>query len=203
METARGCIMALLLVVGVYFQEAGFTAPRMPSSIQSHVASLKEAIARRFGSSFAKKMPSLDGELQERRREFNAVVFDTVPTYVTTSSVSPAKALTGRFSAARMPLAANHSWVEAEGEVSVILSYDPAEDRYQKFMVRLNTGKLLLISHDTASAPRVENLKLGDRIACFGEYAMGQNGEEISWPQEDGDGQHESGWLKHNGKTYQ
>ena len=202
MEKVRDCIVALLLVVGVYLQESGFLRSHMPAGVPSQTNSVQTASARGIGS-VPDKATAAERGIQERQGASNAVESGAAASSVTTSAVSQAKAHSDLPSTARSLIYPNHSRIEAEGEVAVILSYDPADSRYQKFMVRLKTGKLLLISHDTASAPRIEKLKLGDRIAFCGEYSQSLNGEEVSWTHKDRDGQHEAGWLKHNGKTYQ
>ena len=118
-------------------------------------------------------------------------------------SVSQPHFLVRRPASDRSRLFRNHTHVMAKGEVAVILTFHPAEDRYQKFMVRLSSGKLVLVVHDTAMAPCVENLNLGDRVAVCGEYSFGQNGNEIGWTHKDKDGQNRSGWLKHDGRIYE
>ena len=206
MEKVRDCIVALLLVVGVYLQESGFLRSHMSAGVPSQTNSVQtaSASARAIGSA-SDRAPAADRGMQERQGASvsNAVESAAAASSVTTSAATQATAHADLPLAERSPIYPNHSRIEAEGEVAVILAYDPADSRYQKFMVRLKTGKLLLISHDTASAPRIEKLKLGDRIAFCGEYSQSLNGEEVSWTHKDRDGQHEAGWLKHNGKTYQ
>lgn len=182
--------------------------------MQSQVCREEAAVAQKTPSAGLTGMTSLGQEIQERRQAFNTVVFDpvtsSVPSAASAQAPAPVRAPislnTGGpgLKAKRQPtLYPNHSWVEAEGEVAVILSYDPTDARHQKFMVRLDSGKMLLVVHDTAMAPRVENLALGDLIAFCGEYLHGQNGDEIRRTYKDLEGRNDPGWLRHNGKLYQ
>lgn len=203
------------LVTCVFFHETGCRPSAMSSRIQPQVCREEVAVAPKSSGPAIVGVPSLERELQERRQAFNTVVFDPLTTSVATAAAAqgaapvraPISLNTGgaglksrRQSTTLYP---NHSWVEAEGEVAVILSYDPADSRHQKFMVRLDSGKMLLVVHDTAKAPRVENLALGDMIAFCGEYLRGQNGDEIRRTYKDVEGRDDPGWLRHNGKLYQ
>lgn len=97
----------------------------------------------------------------------------------------------------------NHSQVEGEGEVVVILGDSPDAETRQKFMVRLASGTMLLIDHDTEKAPRVEKLELGDDITFCGEYSYDIDGNVVRWTHRDPSGRHPAGWLRHDGRTYQ
>lgn len=203
------------LVTGIFFHETGCHRSAMTSSVLPPVNKDAAAVAQKPPEVASKVVPSLERELQERRQAFNTVVFDAVTASnaaVASEQIpapvrAPISLNTGgpglKAKRQATTLYPNHSWVEAEGEVAVILSYDPADSRHQKFMVRLDSGKMLLVVHDTAMAPRVENLALGDVIAFCGEYLHGQNGDEIRRTYKDLEGRYDPGWVMHNGKLYQ
>jgi hypothetical protein len=60
-----------------------------------------------------------------------------------------------------------------------------------------------LIAHNIDIAQRINNLTIGDTIYFSGEYVWNEKGGLVHWTHHDPRGRHESGWLKHNGTTYQ
>ena len=92
---------------------------------------------------------------------------------------------------------------EGDGRVSKILSDDTDGNRHQKFIVTLNSGQTLLIAHNIDLAGRINSIQEGDRISFYGEYEWNSKGGVIHWTHHDPSGNHITGWLKHNGHTYQ
>lgn len=93
--------------------------------------------------------------------------------------------------------------VQGEGVVIKLLNDDNEGDRHQKFIIRLKSGQTLLIAHNIDIAPRVGNLKVGDKVNFYGEYEWNSQGGVIHWTHKDPQNKHPHGWLKHQGKTYQ
>ena len=93
--------------------------------------------------------------------------------------------------------------VTGAGSVLKILPGDNDGSRHQRFILKLRSGQTLLISHNIDLAPRVPALREGDSIAFYGEYEWNAKGGVIHWTHRDPRGRHASGWLKHNGRTYQ
>ncbi len=93
--------------------------------------------------------------------------------------------------------------VAAAGEVIKLLPDDDVGSRHQRFLLRLDSGQTLLIAHNIDLAPRINSLRVGDRVAFNGEYEWNEHGGVIHWTHHDPAGRHEAGWLKHNGRTYQ
>ncbi len=93
--------------------------------------------------------------------------------------------------------------VQAEGVVTRILSDDLDGSRHQRFILRLRTGQTVLISHNIDVAPRIEDLKTGDRVEFYGQYEWNAKGGTVHWTHHDPDGSHMGGWLKHRARTYQ
>jgi hypothetical protein len=93
--------------------------------------------------------------------------------------------------------------VEASGRVDRVLRDDTEGARHQRFIVRLDSGRTVLISHNIDLAPRVDSLSEGDAISFAGEYEWNDRGGVIHWTHHDPAGRHVAGWLRHNGKTYQ
>lgn len=93
--------------------------------------------------------------------------------------------------------------VEASGKVKAILRDDAEGSRHQKFILSLDNGLTVLVAHNIDLAPRVQNLKKGDVVKFKGEYEYSHQGGVIHWTHIDPQNQHQSGWLKHEGKTYQ
>jgi hypothetical protein len=92
--------------------------------------------------------------------------------------------------------------VEAEGVVTRILADDRRGSRHQRFLIQLASGQTLLIAHNIDLAPRVADLKPGDRVRFLGEYEWGERGGTIHWTHRDDAGDHVDGWLEHRGRRY-
>ena len=93
--------------------------------------------------------------------------------------------------------------VTGTGQVSRILGDDSIGDRHQRFVLRLPSGQTVLVAHNVDIAPRVEGLNVGDTVSFHGEYDWNDKGGVVHWTHHDPQGSHESGWLKHAGRTYQ
>jgi hypothetical protein len=99
----------------------------------------------------------------------------------------------------------NHSDIQVggSGKVIRILSDDTQGSRHQRFIIELNSGQSLLISHNIDIAPRIRTLKVGDHINFYGEYEWNSKGGVVHWTHHDPSARHEAGWLNHGGKIYQ
>jgi Protein of unknown function (DUF3465) len=93
--------------------------------------------------------------------------------------------------------------ITGDGVVSKLLSDDTDGRRHQRFILTLESGQTLLVAHNIDLAPRLEPLKSGDAVAFNGVYEWNAKGGVIHWTHRDPSGQHEPGWLKHAGRTYQ
>ena len=98
-----------------------------------------------------------------------------------------------------------HSDVQVNGTGTVIKLFrdDNQGSRHQKFILRLPSGQTLLIAHNIDLAPRINNISNGDKVQFYGEYEWNDRGGVIHWTHHAPNDQHVSGWLKHNGRTYQ
>lgn len=93
--------------------------------------------------------------------------------------------------------------VMGEGVVTKILADDDDGSRHQRFILSLASGETLLIAHNIDLAPRLASLEPGDSVEFNGVYEWNSKGGLIHWTHRDPGGEHQAGWLKHNGKTYQ
>lgn len=124
-------------------------------------------------------------------------------------SFSPSQSLTSTSSSADNELEkafqSQQSGVQVGGEgvVDRVLSDDNDGSRHQRFVLRLASGQTLLIAHNIDIAPRIEALASGDRVSFYGQYEWNAEGGVIHWTHRDPEGQHVSGWLKSNDRTYQ
>jgi len=101
---------------------------------------------------------------------------------------------------------ANHlgnQQVEGQGTVVRMLADDADGSRHQRFIVRLKSGRTLLVSHNIDLAPRIDALRTGDAVAFYGEYEWNPKGGVIHWTHHDPQGRHPAGWIRHAGQTYQ
>lgn len=93
--------------------------------------------------------------------------------------------------------------VRGSGTVSRILSDDNEGSRHQRFIVRLSSGRTLLIAHNIDLAPRVRSLSVGDTVSFYGEYETNDRGGVIHWTHHDPRGSHVGGWIEHKGRRYE
>jgi len=89
------------------------------------------------------------------------------------------------------------------GVVIKNLADDNEGSRHQKFLVELNSGQTLLVSHNIDLAPRINTLEEGHEVDVFGQYEWNDRGGVIHWTHHDPDGDHIGGWIKHNGEIYE
>lgn len=94
-------------------------------------------------------------------------------------------------------------WVQGSGEVTKLLADDNHGSRHQKFLVRINAAQTLLFAHNIDLSPRINTLKVGDTIEFKGEYVFNPKGGVIHWTHHDPKGQHQGGWIKHQGNTFE
>jgi hypothetical protein len=93
--------------------------------------------------------------------------------------------------------------VTGEGVVSNVLSDDNDGRRHQRFILRLASGQTQLVAHNIDLAPRIASLETGDTVAFNGVYEWNSKGGVIHWTHHDPRGEHQAGWLEHDGRTYQ
>ena len=93
--------------------------------------------------------------------------------------------------------------VQGQGTVTKLLPDDNNGARHQRFILQLPVGITVLVAHNIDLAARIPNLKVGDVVAFNGEYEWNSKGGVIHWTHHDPRGQHEAGWLRHDGVTYQ
>ena len=93
--------------------------------------------------------------------------------------------------------------VRGEGVVIKILPDDQKGRRHQRFILKLDSEQTLLVAHNIDLAPRIGQLKLGDRISFYGEYEWNDKGGVGLWTHHDPRGIHPDGWIEHAGIRYQ
>jgi hypothetical protein len=93
--------------------------------------------------------------------------------------------------------------VEAEGEVVHLLPDDTRGDQHQLFLLELENGITLKISHNIDVAPRVP-LAEGDRVRFRGDYEYNEKGGVVHWTHRNTrGGSHPHGWIVHRGRRYE
>ena len=93
--------------------------------------------------------------------------------------------------------------VSGQGTVVKLLRDDMEGSRHQRFILELPSGHSLLIAHNIDLAPRIDRLATGDTVTFHGVYEWNAQGGVLHWTHHDPRGQHEAGWLRHAGHTYQ
>jgi len=92
--------------------------------------------------------------------------------------------------------------VEGEGTVEKVLRDDEKGSRHQRFLLSLDSGHSLLFAHNIDLAPRVPNLRRGDRIRFKGEYEWNERGGVVHWTHRDPQSRHPHGWLRRGTETF-
>ena len=93
--------------------------------------------------------------------------------------------------------------VEGLGVVHRVLADDNDGSRHQRFILRLASGRTLLVAHNIDLAPRLERLARGDTVRFNGEYEWNAAGGVLHWTHKDPAGRHIAGWLEHDGRRVQ
>jgi hypothetical protein len=93
--------------------------------------------------------------------------------------------------------------VTGEGVVTKVLPDDNDGSRHQRFVVGLESRQTLLVVHNIDLAPRLTRLESGDSVAFSGVYEWNPKGGLIHWTHHDPSGEHQPGWLRHNGEVSQ
>lgn len=92
-------------------------------------------------------------------------------------------------------------WVEASGTVMRLLADDLHGSRHQRFLVELEEGLTILVSHNIDLASRVP-LTVGDRVEIHGQYEWNDKGGVVHWTHRDPDNRRPGGWIRLNGREY-
>ncbi len=92
--------------------------------------------------------------------------------------------------------------VTGGGVVSRILADDSEGSRHQRFILLLESGQTLLVSHNIDLAPRLEQLAPGDTVAFRGTYEWNPQGGLIHMTHDDPEGDGPGGWLRFDGDIY-
>jgi hypothetical protein len=92
-------------------------------------------------------------------------------------------------------------WVETGGRVARLLADDEEGSRHQRFILDLDSGHTLLVSHNIDLARRLP-LSRNDRVALRGRYEWNARGGVVHWTHHDPDGRLQGGWILHEGIRY-
>lgn len=89
------------------------------------------------------------------------------------------------------------------GKVIKLLSDDNVGSRHQRFIVKLVSGKTLLIAHNIDIAPKVTTLQEGGEVKFCGDLETNDKGGVVHWTHRDPQNRHVGGWLEYNGRKYE
>jgi hypothetical protein len=92
--------------------------------------------------------------------------------------------------------------VEGRGVVLRLLADDREGSRHQRFILRLASGRTVLVAHNIDLARPIAGLERGDTVAFRGEYEWNAAGGVIHWTHADPAGRHPAGWIEHDGVIY-
>lgn len=93
--------------------------------------------------------------------------------------------------------------VIGSGTVTKVLSDDNEGGRHQRFIVKTDSGVSVLVAHNIDLAPRIDELRGGEKVTFYGEYVWNDKGGVIHWTHHDPAGVHKAGWIKYRGNKYQ
>jgi hypothetical protein len=92
--------------------------------------------------------------------------------------------------------------VEVAGEVVHLLPDDRRGSRHQRFLLEFAPDRRVLVAHNIDLAPRVEDLRKGDRVVVRGEFEWNDLGGVVHWTHHDPAGRRPGGWIRHRDHTY-
>lgn len=92
--------------------------------------------------------------------------------------------------------------LEAAGVVVKLLPDDNEGDRHQRFIIKLPSGRTVLVAHNIDLAPYVPLEEL-DIVEIKGQFEWNDRGGVLHWTHHDPGGWHEDGWIRHEGSIYQ
>lgn len=92
-------------------------------------------------------------------------------------------------------------WLETCGVVTRLLEDDNEGRAHQRFILELDAGHTLLVSHNIDLAGRIP-LARGDRLSLRGRYEWNGQGGVLHWTHHDPDGRQPGGWIEHHGMRY-
>ena len=93
--------------------------------------------------------------------------------------------------------------VAGAGRVARILGDDSLGDRHQRFILELPSGTPFSSRTTSTSRLASSHSSVGDAVEFHGIYEWNDKGGVVHWTHHDPQGQHEPGWLKHHGRTYE
>lgn len=97
---------------------------------------------------------------------------------------------------------ASHTWVETNGNVTRLLPDDREGAAHQRFILRLASGRTLLVAHNIDLARRVP-LQVGDAVRLRGRYEWNDKGGVIHWTHHDPGNPLAGGWIERSTVRYQ
>ena len=97
----------------------------------------------------------------------------------------------------------NGDQLTVDATVIRILPDDRDGSRHQRFIIRVDSGKTLLIAHNIDLAPRLQGLKAGDAVRIAGEYEWNPQGGLLHWTHHDPAGRHQPGYIQWKGRRYE
>ena len=93
--------------------------------------------------------------------------------------------------------------VRGKGLVSRLLADDTKGSKHQRFILKLASGRTLLISHNIDISTKIDTLKVNDSVEFYGEYVYNEKGGLVHWTHHDPKRKHIDGYLKHKDITYE
>jgi len=92
-------------------------------------------------------------------------------------------------------------WLEVQGRVQRVLPDDREGSPHERFILRTDDGRTLLIAHNIDLAPRVP-VQAGGAVTLRGRFEPNERGGVIHWTHHDPEGR-SGGWIDYQGKRYQ
>jgi hypothetical protein len=90
-------------------------------------------------------------------------------------------------------------WITDGGFVKRVLD---DRDGHQRFILKMEDGRDLLVTHNIEIGSRLNGLKAGDHVTFYGELINDSRGGIVHWTHRDPKGWHDDGWLLLNLRTY-
>ena len=179
----KNILMVLVVVAGLMTATYRFLPADLRSKVDVHVNNLAQ-----------NKHLLSTAKADSESKKYQLVIPDGKPTPQKTEALVVASAYIQHLEDVH---------VEGQGRLVKVLPDDNDGSKHQRFILKTPEDVTILIAHNIDIAKRVTNLTIGDTIYFSGEYVWNEKGGIVHWTHQDPRGNHVSGWLKHNGVTYQ
>ena len=99
-----------------------------------------------------------------------------------------------------------NKWFKRKGKMSqgsgTVKRVLDDREGHQRFILKMEDGRNILVTHNIKVGFRLNGLKAGDRVTYYGEFIRDSRGGIVHWTHHDPKRWRDDGWLFWNGRKY-